>query len=47
MNNVERLFKEQMEEERFHAVVTDKFDFVDSLVDQNDLDKLNDEEGIE
>ena len=44
MNKIERMLLEQMEEEKFHQVVTDNFDFVDSLVDQTDLERISDEE---
>lgn len=39
MNNVERLLFEQMNEERFQRVVSDRFSFVDSLIEQRDIDK--------
>lgn len=42
MNNVEGLFLEQLESEKFHDVVNDDFSFVDSMVDENDL-KPNEE----
>lgn len=47
MNKVESMLLEQMEEEKFHQAVHDNFDFVDSLIDQNDLDKLKEKEDIE
>ena len=45
MNNVERMFVEQMENEKFQKAVFDDFTFVDSLIDQRDLDKLSEKEG--
>ena len=47
MNKVEHMLLEQMEEEKFHQVVADNFDFVDSLVDQIDLERISDEEDSE
>ena len=47
MNKVEKLLLEEMQEDVFQKTVTDDFAFVDSLIDQNDLDKLSDEEVIE
>lgn len=44
MNKVEQLFMEQMEEDKFHSVVNDDFSFADSLIDNSDLDKINNEE---
>lgn len=39
MNNVERLFNNTMNEERFQRVVSDRFSFVDHFIEQRDLDK--------
>lgn len=47
MNKIEHMLLEQMKEEKFHQVVTDNFDFVDSLVDQTDLERISDEEDSE
>ena len=47
MNKIEAMLFEQMQEEKFQQTVADNFDFVDSLIDQNDLDKLSDEEVVE
>lgn len=44
MNAVERMLHEQMTEEVFQRVVSDDFSFVDSLIDQHDLDKFSKEE---
>ena len=47
MNKIEQMLLEQMEEEKFHQTVADNFDFVDSLVDQIDLERISDEEDSE
>lgn len=47
MNKVEKMLLEEMKEDIFHKTVTDNFGFVDSLIDQNDLDKLSDKEDNE
>lgn len=44
MNAVERMLYEQMTEEVFQRVASDDFSFVDSLIDQHDLDKISKEE---
>ena len=44
MNNIEKMLHEQMEEELFQNVVSDTFDFVDTLIDHEDLEKINDKE---
>jgi len=44
MNNVEKALFEQMESDKFIAVVSDEFDFVDNLTDQRDLEKVEDKE---
>ena len=44
MNKVEALFMEQLDEKNFHDVVNDDFGFVDSLTDQTDLEKLEEED---
>ena len=43
MNDVETTLLEQMENEKFQKVVSDDFAFADSLIDQEDLDKINKE----
>lgn len=45
VNQVEKMFLEQMQEDVFHQTVNDNFDFVDSLIEQSDLDKVSDKEG--
>lgn len=47
MTKVEAMLKDQMETDVFHNVNTDDFGFVDNLVDQTDLDKINDKESDE
>lgn len=42
MNNVDNLFLEHIESEKFQHAISDDFSFVDSLIDQRDLDKIND-----
>ena len=44
VNKIEAMLLEQMREEKFQQAVIDNFDFVDSLIDHEDLDKLSDEE---
>lgn len=44
MNDVERMLHEQMIEERFQRIANDRFDVVDSLIEQKDLDKLKEED---
>ena len=44
MNKIEAMLLESMEEDTFHSVVNDDFDFTDSLIDQSDMDKINDKE---
>lgn len=46
MNNVEAMFLEQMAKEDFQKTIGDNFDFVDSLIDQRDLNRIMDEEDI-
>lgn len=41
MNAIERMLFEQHCEEVFHRVVSDKFDFIDNLIEQSDLDRNN------
>ena len=41
MNGVEALLKNKMENKNFQEAVSDDFGFVDSLIDQQDLEKLN------
>ena len=38
MNNVEGLFLEQLESVKFNDVTNDDFSFVDSMIDQTDLE---------
>ena len=44
MNKIEEMLLEQMMQEKFHQVVNDNFNFVDSLIDPSDLDKISDME---
>lgn len=44
MNDVERALFEQVQNRNFQEAVSDDFSCVDSLIDQRDLDKINDEE---
>lgn len=44
MNPIERMLLEQMESEKFNKTIEDDFSFTDSLIDQNDLDKIFDKE---
>lgn len=39
MNDIERMIYNQMNEERFQRVISEKFSFVDSLIDQRDINK--------
>lgn len=39
MNDIERMIYNQMNKERFQRVVSEKFSFVDSLIDQRDINK--------
>lgn len=41
MNNVEKTLLEQMENDKFQKAVRDDFSCVDSLIDQNDINKAN------
>ena len=41
MRNVEHMFLEQMESNKFQNAVNDDFSFADSLIDKTDLDKIN------
>lgn len=36
MNDVERLLLEQMDENKFQSTINDDFDFVDSLIDDEE-----------
>lgn len=47
MNAVESMLLEQMEDIKFQQTVSDSFDFVDSLVDRTDLDRIFDKEDID
>lgn len=42
MNAIELMLLEQMECDKFQMAVSDDFSFVDSLIDQRDLNKLKD-----
>lgn len=44
MNAIESAILKEMDETLFTNVTTDDFSFVDSLVDQQDLDKLTNKE---
>lgn len=47
MRNIEHLFIEQLESDKFQSVVNDDFDFADRLIDNQDLDKIfNKEETV-
>lgn len=43
MNDVERMLLEHHKTELFHSAMSDNFSFVDSLIDQRDLNKLHEE----
>lgn len=47
MNNVEKALHDQLVSDKFQKVVSDDFTFADSLIDQRDLDKINDNGGNE
>lgn len=47
MNKVESMLLEQMQDEMFQKTVSDNFEFVDSLIDQTDLDRIFDKEDID
>ena len=48
MRDIDNLFLEQMETDKFQKAVSDDFAFVDSLIDAKDLDNLeNNKEGDE
>lgn len=44
MRDIEQMFLEQMETDKFEKAISDDFSFADSLIDQKDLDKYNNEE---
>lgn len=44
MRDIDNLFLEQMENDKFQRAVNDDFSFVESLIDKSDLDKLNKED---
>lgn len=44
MRDIDSLFLEQMENDRFQSAMNDNFSFVDSLIDKSDLDKINKED---
>lgn len=47
MRDIERMFIEQLDSDIFQSVVNDDFDFADSLIDNQDLDKIfNKEETV-
>lgn len=39
MNEFEQMFLDNMQENTFHCVMNDKFDFTDSLIDPIDIEK--------
>lgn len=41
MKDTDHVFLEQMESEKFQNAVNDDFSFTDSLIDNTDLDKIN------
>ena len=41
MKDIEHVFLEQMESDKFQNAVNDDFSFADSLIDNADLDKIN------
>ena len=45
MNAVEQLYLEQMQNNGYQRLIHDDFGFVDNMIDQNDLNKLNPKEG--
>lgn len=47
MNAIERMLLEQHKEELFQRVVSDDFSFVDSLIEQVDLDRVNNKLEVE
>ncbi len=44
MNPIERMLLEQMESEKFNDVIEDDFSFTDTLIDHNDLEKIDEME---
>lgn len=44
MRDIDHLFLEQMESDKFQKIISDDFSFADSLIDQKDLEKINNEE---
>lgn len=41
MRDVDQVFLEQMESDKFQNAVNDDFSFADSLIDDTDLNKIN------
>ena len=41
MMDIDHMFLEQMESDKFQNAVNDDFSFADSLIDTADLDKIN------
>ena len=41
MRDIDHMFLEQMESEKFQNAVNDDFSFADSLIDNADLNKIN------
>ena len=39
MNDLEQMFKDKMEEDTFHNVMNDDFDFTDSLIEPIDIER--------
>ena len=44
MREIEKMFLEQVESEKFQRAISDDFSFADSLIDQRDLERINKEE---
>lgn len=47
MNDIEKMLFEEVQSETFQKVVSDSFSYVDSLIDQSDLDKISEKESYE
>ena len=45
MNDIEKALQDQLLSDKFQKAVSDDFAFADSLIDQRDLDKFNDDGG--
>ena len=44
MKEIEAMFLDQLESEKFQRAISDDFSFADSLIDQRDLERINKEE---